>query len=121
MTGTGILLYIAVTKAKGHDVYVTSIKQRGNKVELKMYEKAWLDGARIPELITKYEGKLKFVTGKGYGFEYTLGERGRNTALKPMEVINSLLALFEDMNGIKLEKPQDTENENIEGKQDEKE
>ena len=115
------LLYIAVTKAKGHDVYVTSIKQRGNKVELKMYEKAWLDGARIPELITKYEGKLKFVTGKGYGFEYTLGERGRNTALKPMEVINSLLALFEDMNGIKLEKPQDTENENIEGKQDEKE
>jgi len=84
-----------------------------------MYEKAWLDGARIPELITKYAGALKFVTGKGYGFEYTLGERGKTVAMKPMEIINSLLALFEDMNGIKLEKPQDAENESTEGKQDE--
>jgi len=98
------LLNIALTKAEGHDAYVTSISQKGTVIELKMYERAGLDVAEIPGLLKKYNGALKMNPGKVPSFDYILlPERGKkNMIFKPDEVISRLRALFSDMKAIRL-------------------
>ena len=103
------LLYIALTKAEAHDAFVTSITQKGLMVELKMYERAGLDVARIPELLDKYKGALKMYPQKVPKFDYIFqGERGKKlTGIKPDEIIKQLRALFADMKGIRMQAKQD--------------
>jgi transcription-repair coupling factor (superfamily II helicase) len=106
------LLNIALTKAEAHDAFVTSVTQKGNVVELKMYEKAGLDVTRIPELLKKYDGAFKMYPGKVPRFDYILmGERGKKvTGFKPQEIITQLRGLFADMKAIRLDAASTTGN-----------
>ena len=106
------LLNIALTKAEAHDAFVTSVTQKGNVVELKMYEKAGLDVAQIPGLLKKYDGAFKMYPGKVPRFDYILmGERGKKvTGFKPQEIITQLRGLFADMKAIRLDAASPTGN-----------
>ena len=98
------LLNIAITKAEGHDAFVTSITQKGTVVKLEMYERALLDVAQLPELIKKYDGAFKMYPGKVPKFDYILqAERGKKTFnFKPEEIFKQLRGLFADMKSIRL-------------------
>ena len=65
------LLKIALLKAEAHEAQIVEID--GNKDELKftMYGKADVDPARIPELIRRYNGLLKFAATDTPYFVYT--------------------------------------------------
>ena len=70
-----------------------------------MYEKAGLDVARIPELLTKYGGAFKMYPGPVPKFDYILqSERGKKTFnFKPEEIFRQLRGLFSDMKSIRLQ------------------
>ena len=105
------LINIALLKAKGHAVYVTSISHKQKLVKIDFYEKAGLNAARIPELLTEYNGSLKMIPGRVPKFELTLkGERGKNGPVEPESVLEQIGALFDRMRDILLERKEDKPN-----------
>ncbi len=66
------LLHIAFLKALGHQVYVLELKQKGSEVNLKMFPKARLKVELIPNLMAKYQNKLKLTPGATPIFTYQL-------------------------------------------------
>ncbi len=89
------LLNIALLKSICHSVYITGLIHRENEVKLVMYPKARLAVERIPQLLTKYQGALKFITQANPYFVYQLSNdrKGRND---PVSIIGSLTTLLED-------------------------
>ncbi|MBP5331581.1 MAG: transcription-repair coupling factor, partial [Lachnospiraceae bacterium] len=102
------LLDIALLKAKAHDVYITSLVQKGLKVNMKLFEKAQLDVARLPELKDRFSGRLKLVPGEKPYFDFSL-EIPRKKIVKtltPKEVFAQLGEALEAINAIKLDHPE---------------
>ena len=87
------LLNIALLKANAHKAYVLELKGTKKQFRIDMYQKAPVDITRIPELIEKYRGDLKFVPDTNPHFTFT----PRN-AIKDNEMcFNILQSLIEDM------------------------
>ncbi|MBQ2744929.1 MAG: transcription-repair coupling factor [Lachnospiraceae bacterium] len=87
------LLNIALLKANAHKAYVLELKGTKKQFRIDMYQKAPVDITRIPELIEKYRGDLKFVPDTNPHFTFT----ARN-AIKDNEMcFNILQSLIEDM------------------------
>ncbi len=102
------LLDIALLKAKAHDVYITSLTQKGLKVNMKLFEKARLDITRLPELKERFGGRLKLVPGEHPYFDFSL-EIPRKKLVKiltPKEIFAQLDEVIEAIGAIKL-KPED--------------
>ncbi len=74
------LINVAYVKSLAHKAYITNINQRGTKVKLVMYEKADIDVAKIPELLKKYNGKLKFTPRPYPMFEFDMAEKNITNA-----------------------------------------
>ncbi len=55
------LLNVALLKANAHNAYIQEIKGSRKYLRMEMYNKAPVDINKIPELINKYRGDLKFV------------------------------------------------------------
>ncbi|MBP5158703.1 MAG: DEAD/DEAH box helicase, partial [Lachnospiraceae bacterium] len=99
------LLYIALTRHAGHEVYVTSITQKQAIVKLAMYPKAALDVAGIPKVISKYENRLKLMPGNPPSFEFKIvppgkaepAKKGAKTRGKGVLVCSQLMELFEEI------------------------
>lgn len=73
------LLEIALLKSYAHEVYVTQLTWRGNKVKLLLYPKAKLLAQRIPALVDAYGGRLKFFAEGTPEFQYELAAlRGKS-------------------------------------------
>jgi len=90
-----LLLRIAAIKALAHDVYITSITQKGAAIHLELYEKAALDPAKFPLLLSKYPSSLRFQNAKVPYFRFELlGDKNKQ---KDDDVLNALKTLFEDM------------------------
>ena len=66
------LLDIAMIKILAHSCYVEEISNKGNIVKFKMYNKAKIDVAMIPEFIKAMKNKIRFVPDKNPYFEYTM-------------------------------------------------
>ena len=64
------LLSIALLKALAHSVYVVSVEQKGELFRFTMYEKAKVHVERIPVLIEKFKGSLKFTVDTNPYFTY---------------------------------------------------
>ena len=64
------LLSIALLKALAHSVYVVSVEQKGEMFRFTMYEKAKVHVERIPVLIEKFKGSLKFTVDTNPYFTY---------------------------------------------------
>jgi len=79
------LLNVAMLKALAHSVYVVSIEQKGTSLKVVMYEKAKVHAERIPDLIEKYKGDLKFTVDANPYFTYQ--KRSRNKSDKEEDVL----------------------------------
>ncbi len=55
---TSNLLDVALIKAQAHRAYVTDVTIRQENLRLTMFPQAPIDVARIPELFTKYQGRM---------------------------------------------------------------
>jgi transcription-repair coupling factor (superfamily II helicase) len=100
------LLDIAFLKAKAHDVYIISLIQKGLKVTMKLFEKAELDVARLPELKEKLGDRIRLVPGEKPYFDLSLTvPRGRIVkTLSPAEVFAQIGEAIDAISGIRLDK-----------------
>ena len=64
------LLSIALLKALAHEVYVISVEQKGQVFKFTMYEKAKVRVEKIPVLLEKFKGCLKFTVDTNPYFTY---------------------------------------------------
>ncbi len=64
------LLNIALLKALAHSVYVISVEQKGESFRFTMYEKAKVHVERIPVLLERFKGNLKFTVDTNPYFTY---------------------------------------------------
>ena len=99
------LLYIALTKNRAHDVFVTGITQKGRVIRLNLYARAGLDIGRITELMSAFDNRLTFKPAEKVPyFEYTLAEirRGKPGPMPPAEIFGQLGQLIDALEGIKL-------------------
>ena len=64
------LLSIALLKALAHSAYVVSVEQKGEVFKFTMYEKAKVHVERIPLLLEKFKGNLKFTVDTNPYFTY---------------------------------------------------
>ncbi len=64
------LLSIALLKALAHSVSVVSVEQKGEEIRFTMYEKAKVQVERIPLLLDKFKGNLRFTVDTNPYFTY---------------------------------------------------
>ena len=75
------LLSIALIKVLAHQAYMKEVVERGNTVRFVMYEKAAVNPAKIPELLSKYDHALKFIPDqKGPYFVLNRGTNSRTVS-----------------------------------------
>lgn len=84
------LLWAALLKAMGHDAGITEVRANRAEVRLTMNPKAPVDTTRIPELISEYQGLLKFVPGEKPYFLFT-------DRKKQMKDVQGMLAMTKEL------------------------
>ena len=83
-TSVNQLLNIAFVKALCHNVYITSLVQRGYEVKFLFYPQAKLNMVKLPELVKKWEPALKFKVETPPYFVFQLPKpRGKAAPAKP--------------------------------------
>ena len=87
------LLEAASLKAMAHDVYVTSVEQKGETYYFTMYEKAKIHPGKIPSLISDFRGDLTLKTeGESPCFIYEKkGKMRRDKGANALEVVKNVL------------------------------
>lgn len=65
------LLEVARIKILANEAYVTEISQKGDTIKFKMYEKAKVNPAKIPNLVKEFNNTLKFTVDSQPFFTYT--------------------------------------------------
>lgn len=88
------LLSVAYLKAMAHKLEITDIKANRSEIKLVMYEKAAVDGTKIPGLLEKYRNQLKFKPDKPPYFTFVYQ---KNDARDEESQIGTLKKLLEDM------------------------
>ena len=83
------LLNIALLKTNAHKAYILEIKGTAKEFRLNMYQKAPVDINKIPSLIEKYRGDLKFIPDANPYFIY-----------KPRTGIKDNDSCFEQLNSV---------------------
>ena len=87
------LLLIANLKALAHKAYMTEVKQRGNTVKMTMYERAKVNVAGIPPLLTEYGRKLDFKVETNPYFLFQI-DRKKLDSIR--ELLEKILLLVEE-------------------------
>ncbi|MGN1206499.1 MAG: transcription-repair coupling factor [Eubacterium sp.] len=90
------LLEIALLKAKAHDAYITGIVEKANQIRITMFPQAKVATDKIPELLTIYQGKLRFVPEKTPYYVYQQGEEPLLRQLS--ELVNEMQKIKEEEN-----------------------
>ena len=86
------LLQIALLKSLAHSAYVTSVEEKSGELKLLMYEKAKVQPAKIPELITAWHGNLVFKAENPPYFIYRKRNRsGKEKDEDILELVKNLL------------------------------
>lgn len=89
------LLTIALLKAFAHSIYVTSVEQKGEALRFVMYEKAKVHVERIPALIERYRGDLKFTVETNPYFTYL--KTSKNKKDKDEDVLELVKNILNDI------------------------
>lgn len=86
------LLEIAHLKALAHQVYVTTVEQKGETYRFVMYERAKASPAAIPLLLKKYNGTLTFTNEANPYFSYKKKNSNKKAKDEPvLEVVKNVL------------------------------
>ena len=99
------LLDAALLRNTAHRAYITKIKQTNEKVTLSFWEKARIDGARIPEVLEAFSPYLTFVLSR---LELVL-DMGLNKKFPRKDFMSYLIAICEKICTIGL--PDEEKNE----------
>ena len=92
------LLHIALLKANAHKAYILEIKGTKKQFRIDMYQKAPVDITKIPTLIEKYRGDLKFFPDANPYFTYT----PRNPIKDNDACFNTLENVINDIANMKI-------------------
>jgi transcription-repair coupling factor (superfamily II helicase) len=106
------LLNIALLKSVCHSIYVSSIIHKESEVKLVMYSKARIEVERIPALIEKYKGALKFMPQANPYFIYRIPANARSKPDTPA-VFEHIHRLMEDFRKLKIENKPNTDNDKV--------
>ena len=100
------LLYIARVKSMAHLVYLTEVVQKGDTLKFTMYERAKIDPAKIPQLISAYGMNLKFTAdAKAPYFTYLLKKNSREKNVNALELLEKILRDMQTLLLEETEKP----------------
>ena len=99
------LLNIALIKAMAHRVYVSEVTYTERTLRLVMEKEARLDAAKIPELITRFAGRLKFRPGQPVEFfyEFPAVAKSKGRRQENAECFQGIRQLLEDFTMLLLE------------------
>ena len=99
------LLNIALIKAMAHRVYVSEVTYTERTLRLVMEKEARLDAAKIPELITRFAGRLKFRPGQPVEFfyEFPAAAKSKGRRQENAECFQGIRQLLEDFTMLLLE------------------
>ena len=92
------LLSIALLKALAHSAYVIAVEQKGDIFKFVMYEKAHVNVQKIPALIEKYRGNLKFTVDTNPYFTYQ--KKGKNKKEKDEDIIELVKNVLNDIKSL---------------------
>ena len=65
-----ILMSIALLKSKCHGNYITEIKGNRKEIKIRLYHRAMINPAGIPDIVKKKGIRMKFTTGESPYFTY---------------------------------------------------
>ena len=86
------LLSIALLKALAHSAYVVSVEQKAEVFKFTMYEKAKVHVERIPLLLEKFKGNLKFTVDTNPYFTYQkLSKNKKDKDEDVLELVKNVL------------------------------
>ena len=92
------LLSIALLKALAHSAYVISVEQKGEVFKFVMYERAKVQVEKIPSLIEKYKGNLKFTVDTNPYFTYQ--KKAKNKKDKDEDVLELVKNVLIDIKSL---------------------
>lgn len=87
------LLSIALIKSLAHRAWITEITETGGKLKIILYKNAEIDVSKIPAIVEKYKGRLKFVADAEPYFLYEPEKRTSDME----EYKKVLMAIIEDI------------------------
>ncbi len=93
------LLQVAAVKVKAHNLYVTSVEQKGEVYTFTMLEQAKVLPERIPKLIESYHGDLVFKSDNGVP-TFIYEKRKKNLKAKPESPIEVVKNILNDFQGL---------------------
>jgi transcription-repair coupling factor (superfamily II helicase) len=88
------LMDISLIKARANKLYITSIVLNNNELRIGMYQNASIDTGRIDEMMTHYNGRMRFVIGKNPMFIL------RQRLLTEKEIWERVDQILEDLDGL---------------------
>ena len=88
------LLKVALMKAQAHEANVVEVAGNKQKLTFSMYPQAPVAGQRIPALIEKYQGKLRFANGETPQFIY---EEKRKRLMDTETMLATVKVLLNDI------------------------
>ncbi|MCR4956422.1 MAG: transcription-repair coupling factor [Lachnospiraceae bacterium] len=96
------LLDVAMLKARAHSCDITEISQKADMLTIKLYEKAKVNPANIPQFLDAFEGAMMFITKENPPF--FVYKRTHNSKTKAMDVMESVDVILQKFNEILLDK-----------------
>jgi transcription-repair coupling factor (superfamily II helicase) len=87
------LLKVALLKSSAHDVGITEINGDKSRMKFIMHPKAKIDTTKIPDLITKYRGDLKFTVDENPYFTYIPRKNLKNT----QEILDAIKLIIDEL------------------------
>ena len=94
------LLNIALLKTNAHAAYILEIKGTAKEFRFNMYQKAPVDITKIPSLIEKYRGDLKFFPDANPYFIYNPNHSCNTTSIKQKNVSKDRDSCFEQLDNV---------------------
>lgn len=92
------LLDIVLIKSMAHQAYISQIKQKGaGTLEFTMFEKAKIQVEQIPELMLKYQGKLKFIPQNPPCFQLQINKKNRGKKPERENFVGEVRQFLQDM------------------------
>jgi len=91
------LLKIVLIKATAHEAYITEITGNKTKLKFAMYPTAPIETEKIPEILSKYNRRLKLIPDKTPYFEYILMKPAKDAD----ELMENMRKVIEDIRSLK--------------------
>lgn len=100
------LLKVVLVKAAAHKAYITEITGNRERLKFQMMQDAKIDTQKIPEMLKRYNHRLKIVTEKNPYFEYIPMKPAKNTD----EMLDNMKKVINDITSLKSEECKESVN-----------